>query len=174
MLVYALALVGLFTISALYHRITWSPESRRRLRRLDHAMIFVLIAGTYTPFAALVLSPPIGAAVLVVIWIAALTGVVMQLAWHSGPRWMMAAQCVAIGWIAVAALPELFRAAGVVPILLLVGGGALYTLGALAYVRQRPNPAPAIFGYHEVFHTLVIGAAVLHFVAIAGWARPRT
>jgi hemolysin III len=84
-----------------------------------------------------------------------------------------AAQCVAIGWIALAALPELFLAAGVVPILLLTGGGALYTLGALAYVRRRPDPAPAVFGYHEVFHALVIGAAVLHFVAIAGWAMPR-
>jgi hemolysin III len=173
MLVYALALVGLFTVSALYHRITWSAESRRRLRRLDHAMIFVLIAGTYTPFAALVLSPQIGMEVLIVIWIAALTGVVMQLAWHSGPRWLMAAQCVAIGWIALVALPDLYRAAGAVPVALLVGGGALYTLGALAYVRQRPNPVPAIFGYHEVFHALVVGAALLHFVAIAGWALPR-
>jgi hemolysin III len=100
-------------------------------------MIFVLIAGTYTPFAALVLSPQIGMEVLIVIWIAALTGMVMQLAWHSGPRWLMAAQCLAIGWIALVALPDMFRAAGAVPIVLLVGGGALYTLGALAYVRQH-------------------------------------
>jgi hemolysin III len=111
--------------------------------------------------------------VLIVIWLAALTGVVMQLAFHSGPRWLMAAQCVAIGWIALVALPDLFRAAGAVPVVLLVGGGALYTLGALAHVRQRPNPVPAIFGYHEVFHALVVGAALLHFVAIVGWALPR-
>jgi hemolysin III len=111
--------------------------------------------------------------VLIVVRIAALTAVVLQLAWRSGPRWVTAAQSVAIGWIALAALPELLLAAGVVPILLLADGGALYTLGAVAYVRQRPNPVPVVFGYHEVFHALVIGAAALHFVAIAGWAMPR-
>ncbi len=173
MLVYVLALVGLFTVSALYHRVNWSPEPRRRLRRLDHAMIFVLIAGTYTPFAALVLSGPVGMALLIVIWIAALTGVILQLAMQAARRWLMATQCVAIGWIAVVAVPELLHAAGAVALVLLAGGGVLYTLGAVAYAARRPDPAPTVFGYHEVFHALVIGAALLHFVAIAGWALPR-
>jgi hemolysin III len=173
MAVYAVALVGLFATSALYHRITWPPAGRQRMRRLDHAMIFVLIAGTYTPFAALVLSPSSAAAVLSVAWGAALAGVGLQFAWSAAPKWVMALLCVAVGWVALATLPELWFAVGPVPIALLMGGGALYTVGAVTYAQRRPDPAPTVFGYHEVFHALVIGAALLHFVAVAGWVLPR-
>jgi len=172
--VYALALVSLFATSALYHRITWQPVGRRRMRRLDHAMIFVLIAGTYTPFATLVLSASSGVVVLVVAWSAALAGVALQFAWSAAPKWLMALLCVAVGWVALATLPELWHEVGPVAIALLVGGGALYTLGAVTYALRRPDPAPTLFGYHEVFHALVIGAALLHFVAVAGWVLPRS
>ncbi len=172
--VYALALVSLFATSALYHRITWPPAGRRRMRRLDHAMIFVLIAGTYTPFATLVLSGSSGVVVLVVAWSAALAGVALQFAWSAAPKWLMALLCVAVGWVALATLPELWHEVGPVAIALLVGGGALYTLGAVTYALRRPDPAPTLFGYHEVFHALVIGAALLHFVAVAGWVLPRS
>jgi hemolysin III len=173
MAVYALALVSLFATSALYHRITWPPTGRGRMRRLDHAMIFVLIAGTYTPLAVLVLSASSAAAVLVVAWGAALAGGGLQFAWSAAPRWVTALLCVAVGWVALATLPELSHAVGPVAIALLVGGGALYTLGAVTYALRRPDPAPTVFGYHEVFHALVIGAALLHFVAVAGWVLPR-
>jgi len=173
MAVYAVALVSLFATSALYHRITWPPAGRRRMRRLDHAMIFVLIAGTYTPFAALVLTASSAVAVLSVVWGAALAGVGLQFAWSAAPKWVMALLCVAVGWVALATLPELWHAVGPVPIALLMGGGALYTLGAITYALRRPDPAPTVFGYHEVFHALVIGAALLHFVAVAGWVLPR-
>jgi hemolysin III len=171
--VYAVALVSLFATSALYHRITWSPAGRRRMRRLDHAMIFVLIAGAYTPFAAVLLSASSAAAVLSVVWGAALAGIGLQFVWSAAPKWVMALLCVAVGWVALATLPELWHAVGPVPIALLVGGGALYTLGAITYALRRPDPAPAVFGYHEVFHALVIGAALLQFVAVAGWVLPR-
>jgi len=172
MAVYALALVSLFAISALYHRITWPPAGRRHMRRLDHAMIFVLIAGTYTPFAALVLSTSSAAFVLAVAWGAALVGVGLQFAWNAAPRWVMALLCVAVGWVALATLPELWQTIGPVAIALLVSGGALYTLGALTYALHRPDPVPSVFGYHEVFHALVIMAAILQFVAVAGWVLP--
>lgn len=173
MAVYALALVSLFATSALYHRITWSPAGRRRMRRLDHAMIFVLIAGTYTPFAALTLSASSATALLSVAWGAALAGVFIQFAWSSAPKWVLPLLCVAVGWVSLATLPELWQAVGPLPVVLLVSGGALYTLGALTYALRRPDPVPTIFGYHEVFHALVIGAALLHLIAVAGWVLPR-
>jgi hemolysin III len=102
-----------------------------------------------------------------------LAGVGLQFAWSAAPKWVMAVLCVAVGWVALATLPELWHEVGPVPIALLVGGGALYTLGAITYALRRPDPAPTVFGYHEVFHALVIGAALLHFVAVAGWVLPR-
>jgi hemolysin III len=173
MAVYAMALVSLFATSALYHRVTWAAAARRRVRRLDHAMIFVLIAGTYTPFAALVLSESSAAVVLGVVWGAAVLGVGLQFAWSAAPKWLMVLLCIAVGWVSLVMLPQLWNAVGPLPVGLLVGGGVLYTLGALTYALRRPDPAPTVFGYHEVFHALVIGAALLHFVAIAGWVLPR-
>jgi hemolysin III len=136
-------------------------------------MIFVLIAGTATPFAVLVLSPSIGSAVLAVAWTAALGGLGLQVAWGAAPKWVTALVCVALGWAALAILPTLWSTLGSWAVMLLVGGGAVYTLGAVVYALRRPDPAPAVFGYHEVFHALVILAALLHFVAIANWLLPR-
>jgi hemolysin III len=171
--IYAVALIGLFAMSALYHRVTWSPTARQRIRRLDHAMIFVLIAGTSTPFAMLVLQPPLGTAVLAVAWTTALAGVGLRVVWGTAPKWVTALLCVSLGWAALATLPALWSSLGPWAVLLLVGGGAVYTLGAAVYALRRPDPVPAVFGYHEVFHALVIIAAALHFAAVSSSLLPR-
>jgi hemolysin III len=171
--VYALTLAGLFGASALYHRVTWAPGVRGWLRRVDHAMIFLLIAGTYTPFAVLVLAGPLAAAVLAAVWAGAVLGVLLNLAWVDAPKWATAAACAALGWASVAAAPAVVGAAGPGPLVLLGAGGVLYTAGALVYVLRRPDPAPAVFGYHEVFHALVVAAASAHFAAVAVYALPR-
>jgi hemolysin III len=165
--VYALSLCAMFGASALYHRIDWSPRPRAWLRRLDHSMIYVLVAGTYTPFALLVLAPALGWTILAIVWAGALIGVVLSLAWIDKPRWLTAALYVALGWVAVVVMPQLWDRAGVMAAALLATGGVLYTLGAVVYARRRPDPAPRVFGYHEVFHVLVIAAAAVQFAAVA-------
>ncbi len=170
--VYALTLSGMLGVSALYHRVTWPPAQRAVLRRLDHAMIFLLIAGTYTPIA-LVLPPERGLAVLVVVWVGALAGVGFQLAWPGAPRALQAIVYIALGWTAVAVLPDLARALGGPGLALIVGGGVLYSIGAVVYARRRPDPAPAVFGYHEVFHAFVVAAALCHLAAVAATALPQ-
>ena len=172
MAIYAAAVPGLFGASALYHRVTWSPPVRRWMRRLDHSMIFVLIAGTYTPFALLVLQGTLATVVLAVVWGGALGGVVLKLVWIDAPKWLVAGVYVALGWVAVAAMPQLFDRAGVTATSLLLGGGLLYTAGALVYATQRPDPVPTVFGYHEVFHALVIAAALAHYVAVGAFVAP--
>jgi hemolysin III len=167
---YAVSLVALFGVSALYHRIEWrSFTVRQWMRRLDHSMIFIVIAGTYTPFAVLVLRGPLASALLITVWAGALLGIGLHLAWGNAPTWFRAALYVLLGWLAVAALPELARAIGPGGLALLGLGGVLYTLGAVVYAVKRPDPAPAVFGYHEIFHTLVIAAAALQYAVIAGW-----
>jgi hemolysin III len=171
--VYALSLMGLFGASALYHRIDWrSVTARDWMRRLDHSMIFVLIAGSYTPFAVLVLHGPLAVAILIAVWAGAVLGVVFNLVWSDAPTWLRAALYVCLGWVAVAALPQLGDAIGVAGMILLGLGGVLYTLGAVVYAVKRPDPLPSVFGYHEVFHTLVIAAAVLQCAVIAFWILP--
>jgi hemolysin III len=165
--VYALSLCAMFGASALYHRIDWSPRPRAWLRRLDHSMIYVLVAGTYTPFALLVLAPALGWTILAIVWAGALAGVALTLVWTDKPRWLTAALYVALGWVAVVVLPQLWDRAGVMAVALLATGGVLYTLGAVVYARRRPDPAPRVFGYHEVFHVLVIAAAAAQFAAVA-------
>ena len=165
--VYAISLSALFGVSALYHGVTWSVPVRRWMRRLDHSMIFLLIAGTYTPFALLVLQGALATAILVVVWAGALGGIVLNLVWIDAPKWVTALVYVALGWVAVIAFPSLFDHLGVTPTMLLAAGGVLYTLGAVVYALRRPDPAPTIFGYHEIFHALVIVAAALQFVVIA-------
>jgi hemolysin III len=130
-------------------------------------MIFVLVAGTYTPFALLVLAPALGWAVLGVVWGGALAGVVISLLWIDAPRWLTAVLYVALGWVSIVMMPQLWDRAGVLAVALLATGGLLYTVGAVVYARRRPDPAPRVFGYHEVFHALVIAAAAVHFAAIA-------
>lgn len=171
--VYALSLMGLFGASALYHRIDWrSVTVRDWMRRLDHSMIFVLIAGSYTPFAMLVLHGPLAIAILVAVWAGALLGVGFNLIWSDAPTWLRAALCVFLGWVAVAVFPQLGGAIGIGGMMLLGLGGVLYTLGAVVYAVKRPDPLPSVFGYHEVFHTLVIAAAALQCAVIAFWILP--
>jgi hemolysin III len=166
--VYAAALAAMFGVSALYHRFPWrSTAARLRARRLDHAMIFVLIAGTYTPFALLEFGGAVGVVVLTTVWTGALLGLVLNLAWIEGPRWLSAVACLAVGWVGVIAVPQLFPALGVAVAVLVIVGGALYSLGALAYAAAWPNPLPGTVGFHEIFHLLVIAAAAVQFVAVS-------
>ena len=164
--VYALSLCAMFGASALYHRVDWPPRTRRWMRRLDHSMIFVLIAGTYTPFMAVVLGGDLGLALLLVVWGGAVAGVVLTLVWPEAPRWLVVGVCIALGWIAVGALPEVGDRVGAMAVVLLGAGGLLYTVGAVVYAVRRPDPAPTVFGYHEIFHVFVIAAALAHFLAV--------
>ena len=166
-LIYAVALSGLLGVSALYHRVDWSPCARRWMRRLDHSMILVLIAGTYTPFALVVLSGPVARVVLAVVWVAALVGIVVNVLWVRAPKWAMASFGVALGWVLAIVAPELVTEAGVLVVVLLAVGGVLYTIGAVVYAVGRPDPVPAVFGYHEVFHVLVVVAAAVHYAGVA-------
>jgi hemolysin III len=170
--IYVTAVCGLFGVSALYHRHNWGPAARRWMRRLDHSMIFVLIAGTYTPFGMLVLEGTLAVVVLCIVWGGALAGVIMKLVWIDAPKWLVAAAYVALGWVAVAAMPELGSRLGLGALALLIGGGTAYTAGAVIYALGRPDPAPKVFGYHEIFHALVIAAAGAHFAAVAFFVLP--
>jgi hemolysin III len=171
--IYAFSVAGLFGASALYHRINWTSLSARRwMRRLDHSMIFVLIAGTYTPFALLVLDGTLATAILIVVWTGAATGIVLKLCWIDAPKWLIALTYVLLGWVAVAAFPDMISRLGVTPTVMVALGGVLYTLGAVVYALRRPDPAPQVFGYHEVFHALVIAAAALQYAVIAFFVLP--
>jgi hemolysin III len=171
--IYAVSLSALLGTSALYHRVNWSrPNVRRWMRRLDHSMIFFLIAGTYTPFALLVLNGPLADAILVVVWAGAFAGAIVEMVWIEHPKWVAALIYLSLGWVAVISFPELWDSMGTTGTLLVAAGGLLYTAGAVVYATQRPNPNPRVFGYHEVFHLLVIAAAAAHFAAVAFFALP--
>jgi hemolysin III len=171
--IYAVSVAGLFGTSALYHRITWaSLKARAWMRRLDHSMIFVLIAGTYTPFALLVLDGALAKAILITVWAGAVGGIVLKLAWVNAPKTLMAIIYVALGWVAIAAFPDLVSQLGVTGASLVAAGGLLYTAGAVVYAFRRPDPVPLVFGYHEVFHALVIAAAALQYAVIAFFVIP--
>lgn len=171
--IYAASLSALLGTSALYHRVNWRrPDVRRWMRRLDHSMIFFLIAGTYTPFALLVLSGPLADAILVVVWAGALAGALVEMVWIEHPKWVAALIYLALGWVAAVAFPGLWNEMGLAGTLLVAVGGLLYSAGAVVYATQRPNPNPRVFGYHEVFHALVIAAAAAHFAAVAFFALP--
>jgi hemolysin III len=166
--VYAASVALLFGASALYHRITWaSAAARRWMRRVDHSMIFVLIAGTYTPFALLSLDGTLATVILVAVWTGATAGIVMSLVWPDAPKWLLAMVYVSLGWVAVAAFPAMFDALGITAMAMVVLGGALYTAGAVVYALRRPDPVPTVFGYHEIFHALVIAAAGLQYAVVA-------
>ena len=171
-LIYGAGLIALFSASALYHRWPGDPRWKPWLRRLDHSTIFVFIAASYTPVGLLVLDGTLQTVVLVSVWAGAAAGVTLSLAWISAPRWPVAGCYLALGWVAVIALPELWRQIGPAPLVLLALGGGLYSLGAAVYAIRKPNLWPSTFGFHEVFHTLVIAAALVHFIAIAGWVVP--
>ncbi len=164
--VYTASVVGLFSTSALYHRVTWTPRARRRMKRLDHSMIFVLIAGSYTGFAAFALPPHENREVLVIAWGGAVVGVAFRMLWPSAPRWVMTPPYVALGSVAVFWLAEMIRGAGVAAVVLVIVAGFFYTIGAVAYATRWPDPRPATFGYHEVFHACTLVGALSHYLAI--------
>ena len=171
--IYAVSVAGLFGASALYHRVSWaSAATRRWMRRLDHSMIFLLIAGTYTPFALLALHGTLAAVILVIVWSAALGGIVLKLAWIDAPKWLVASVYVALGWVGLSALPQMLARIGLTATLMVAAGGVLYTIGAIVYARRQPDPLPAVFGYHEIFHALVILAAAMQYAVIAFWVLP--
>jgi hemolysin III len=153
--------------SALYHRITWRPDRRLWMRRADHAALFLLIAGTYTPVALIGLHGAWRTSVLAVVWAGAAVAAVTKVCWVGSPKWLSAAIGLALGWMAVVALPQLAHNEGLAPLFLLAAGGVAYTAGAVVYAWGRPDPLPRIFGYHEVFHALTIVALSCQYVAIA-------
>lgn len=165
--VYALCMAAMFGISALYHRRTWGETGRRRMRRLDHAAIFLMIAGSYTPIAALALPPSSGSPLLGVMWALTVAAVLQKLFWAHAPKPVSVALYLLLGWVGLPFLPQIAAVMGPVALGLIVAGGVCYSVGALIYALRRPDPFPRIFGYHEVFHALVIVASALHFMAIA-------
>jgi hemolysin III len=176
--VYAGAVSALLGTSALYHRVTWRPRARRWMRRLDHSMIFVLIAGTYTPVALLALKGALASTILIVLWAGAASGMVFKLAWIDAGRsrvgkWVFAGVYVALALVTAAVFGQLPAAIGWLGAAGLAAGGLLYTVGAVVYASGWPNPWPRVFGYHEVFHTLVLAAAALHYAVIAFAVLPR-
>ena len=167
MIVYAVGICGLFGISALYHRHNWKLErSRAWMRRLDHSMIFVFIAASITPFALLVLHGTLAVTILAIAWGGAALGVLLTLLWVNAPKWLSVIVYVALGWVGVLAVPQIFDALGWAALAGLALGGILYTAGGIIYAVGRPNPAPETFGYHEIFHSLVTGAAGAHYAVI--------
>jgi hemolysin III len=164
--VYALASALLFGVSALYHRGDWHPRRRAFLRRLDHSNIFVMIAGTYTPICLALLDGDSRRLVLTVVWAGALAGVVFRVLWLAAPAWLYTPFYVALGWVAVAVLPQLARSGGAGVVALIAGGGAAYSVGAVVYALRRPDPWPRTFGYHEVFHTGTVVGFGTHYAAV--------
>jgi hemolysin III len=165
--VYAASAALLFGVSALYHRWRRGDRVRRVLRRLDHANIFLIIAGSYTPFAVLLLHGRLAITVLAVVWAGALAGIVLRTTWPTAPRWVHVPVYLALGWVAAFVTPQLHRGGGTAVLVLVAVGGGLYTLGAAVYAFRRPDPWPRWFGFHEVFHALTVAAYVVHYVAIS-------
>ncbi len=172
MSIYAFSLSAMLGTSALYHRVTWTPDVRQWMRRLDHTMIFVFIAGTYTPFALLVMHGTLANLVLIVVWATALAGMILNLVWIRAPYWFTAVVYLSTGWVAIVTLPQLWNEIGPVGVGMIALGGALYSAGAVVYARRKPDPRPEVFGYHEIFHVLVIAAAAIQYAAVAIYALP--
>jgi hemolysin III len=165
--VFAASVAVCFGASALYHRVTWSHRARLWMRRVDHAGIYLLIAGTYTPVSMLVLRGVWRPVVLTIVWAGAIAAIVLKFVWVAAPKWLAAAIGLALGWVAVVALPQLIAKADPAAVILLVAGGLAYTAGAVVYARRRPDPVPTVFGYHELFHALTIVGVACQYVAIA-------
>jgi hemolysin III len=171
-LVFAVSVAACFGASALYHRPTWRPPTRARLARLDHAGIYLLIAGTYTPVGLLVFSKGWAISVLSIVWGGALAAILLKLTRPRAPKWLSATIAGVLGWVGVAAISQLLKL-DVAGLVLLLAGGVLYTAGAVVYARCRPDPLPAVFGYHELFHVLTLGAAGCQYAAVAFYVLPR-
>jgi len=165
--VYVATVLGLFGVSALYHRHTWqSSTARVWMKRLDHSMIFLFIAGTYTPFSLLAMDRTTGYIVLGVVWGGAVAGVALKLLWPHAPRWLGVPIYLAVGWVAVFVLPQILHHAGVAALVLMLAGGLLYSIGAVFYATRWPNPWPSTWGHHEFFHAATVLAATCHYIAI--------
>lgn len=164
--IYSATVCGLFGTSALYHRRVWSPRGYQIMRRMDHSMIFVFIAGTYTPLCVLLLPRDSATTLLALVWGGALAGVVLKMLWPHAPRWLSAPLYLALGWVAVVALPDILHNGGVAALVLLIVGGVIYSVGAIFYALRRPNPWPTVFGHHEFFHACTLVAAICHHIAI--------
>jgi hemolysin III len=169
--IFATTLATMFGVSALYHRLSWGPRARAWMRRLDHAAVYLLIAGTYTAVGLLALSGGWRWTILPIVWGGALAAIVLKLAWVGSPKWLSAGIGIALGWVGVVALPQLWAYSGWMGVALLAVGGLLYTAGAVVYAVRRPDPVPAVFGYHELFHALVIAAAACQYAAVALFVR---
>jgi hemolysin III len=165
--VYAGSAALLFGASALYHRGSWSPRVERQLKRLDHSNIFLIIAGTYTPFAVILLPEHGGTVLLWIVWTAALGGIAFRVLWVNAPRWLYTPIYLALGWVAVFYIPEIYQTGGAAVVALLAIGGGLYSVGAVVYALKRPNPSPRWFGFHEVFHALTLAAWGVHYIAVS-------
>ncbi len=164
---FAASAAAMLGASALYHRVNWGPRARLWMRRVDHAGIYLLIAGTYTAVGLLGLQGSLQRVVLGVVWGGAGAAILTKLCWVAAPKWLSVVTAVALGWVGIIAMPQLLRTTGPAAVALLAAGGLAYTVGALVYARRRPDPAPAVFGYHEVFHALTLVALSCQYVAIA-------
>ncbi|MFW0784434.1 hemolysin III family protein [Gordonia sp. CPCC 206044] len=165
--IYALTVFGVFAVSASYHRIAWkTPRTRVRMKRADHSMIFLFIAGTYTPFCALALPASVRWWVLGIVWAGAFGGVALKIAWPTAPRWLGVALYILLGWVIVAVAPALVTHTGVAVLVLLAVGGVFYSVGGVLYAARWPDPWPGVFGHHEVFHACTAVAALLHYIAV--------
>ena len=170
--IFAASLILLYVTSAAYHCITWTPVMRGLMKRLDYSMIFVLIGGTYTPFCLVVLNNAWGITMLSVIWGVAGAGVLVRVAWPTAPKWLAVSLYVIVGWLALVAAWELVASLAPPPLVLLVLGGVLYTLGGVVYAMKKPNPWPQVLGYHELFHLLVILGSIVHYSLVAVYVLP--
>jgi hemolysin III len=165
--VFAASVVTMLGASALYHRVTWSQRARPWMRRVDHAGIYLLIAGTYTPVGLLSLHGTLQHVTLAIIWAGAAVAIALKFAWVTAPKWLAAVTGIALGWAGVAALPQVADTTGLTAVILLAAGGVAYTAGAIVYALRRPDPVPSVFGYHELFHALTLVAVACQYVAIA-------
>jgi len=165
--VFSLCASAMLGVSGLFHRRTWGPRGFSLMRRLDHAMIYLLIAGSYTPFAVLAIEGQTADVLLAVVWCCALVGIALELVIAHAPTWIRTVLCIAMGWSAIIALPQIAEGVGTAGTILLALGGVLYTAGGVIYATHRPDPRPQVFGYHEVFHVLVVIALALHWSAVA-------
>lgn len=163
---YAVGVIALYGVSASYHLIDWSPRGRHWMRKLDHSTIFLFIAATYTPFSMLALRGAWRVSILATVWGVAAVGVTLKMMRLRAASRAGTAMYVALGWTAIIAMPQLVRELSIAGVALLIGGGTLYTTGAIVYALKRPDPNPTVFGYHEVYHSLVIGGSICHYVMI--------
>lgn len=170
--VFAAGVAAMFGVSAVYHRVTWLPARRRWMARIDHATVYLLIAATYTPYGLLVLEGAWQSVVLGLVWAGAAAAIVVKWVWIDQPKWLSAVFGVVLGWAGIAAMPQIIEEIGIAAAALALAGGILYMAGAVIYARRRPDPSPAVFGYHELFHALVVGGAACQYAAVAFFVVP--